>query len=251
MVLVSDGVGYFEDLLDSGDIQTLEIPINLQEDWTFSIAPDTIDLTDYSGNTYQLGFVGIKPKEKIMVGNLNPNCPSSIAMSRNGACQITLKNIGNVVMKGNFTISLDGPQLITKFIFPSNHTEIELNDSTFLFNFPINGLSSFDSLTANFTLFPQAPPGSKIHIIYAYVDDSGYKIDGNFEITIVAPHDPNYIAVDHEKIYKQFISDQKQLSYTVHFQNLGNAPAENVVIKQVVPQELKNDHIYILGASFI
>jgi len=246
---ITNQFGSFSQLLDSGTIQTLTIPIDNQDDFSFSIAQNPIDLNNYTEDTLNLGLIGLKPIEKIYLASFNTSFPATIAHSRNAECNVVLNNDGNVIMNGNLNVTISGQQLFTKFVFPANHSEVTINDSTTKYIYTVNNLIPLDSLITGFTIFSQAPVNSKINISYEYVDVSGYTISGSYVVTVVAPHDPNYIAVDHEKIYKQFITDFNQLAYTVHFQNMGNAPAENVVIRQIVPKELKSDYIYVIGAS--
>lgn len=90
-ILTSNSAGYFEQSLDSGAVQTLNVPISEQLYWEFSVTPEVIDLINYSGDTLDLGLIGIKPKEKIMVANFNTSFPATIAHSRNGECSVILK----------------------------------------------------------------------------------------------------------------------------------------------------------------
>ena len=46
--------------------------------------------------------------------------------------------------------------------------------------------------------------------------------------TVVAPYDPNYKSVNIDNLYP--ITGPSYLEYEIHFQNLGNAPAQNVVL---------------------
>ena len=241
-------MGIISQRLDSGTVQTLTIPISMQDEWVFSAVQNPLNLIGYLPDNYELGYIGIHKKE-YPLSSFITTFPNTLAHSRNGEISIKLINQGNISLNGSLILDISGTQLIRKFVFPTNYTELMLNDSTIRYNFPISGLNPLEDITSGLTVFSQAAPGSRVLINYTYTDISGFTLAGSGFITIVAPHDPNYIAVDHEKIYKQFISDQNQLSYTVHFQNLGTAPAENVVIRQILPQGLKSDNINIISSS--
>lgn len=241
-------LGVFSQMLDSGTVQTLTIPIAMQNDWSFSVPQTPINLIYFNQDTFELGVIGIKPTDKTLA-SFTATFPSTLARSRNAECKIQLNNEGNTDLNGTLQVDISGQQLFRKFIYPANHTETELNDSTVRYTFDVTDLAPLQNLLTGYTLFSQAPTGSRIRINYNYTDDSGYTISGSSEIQIVAPLDPNYIAVDHTRITPQFVTEQNRLNYTVHFQNLGSSPAENVIITQNLPGTLRSNSIQITSAS--
>jgi hypothetical protein len=52
---------------------------------------------------------------------------------------------------------------------------------------------------------------------------------------VVGPYDPNYKAVNEDTLYD--ITGASYLEYEIHFQNLGNAPAQNVLIVDTLPSQ--------------
>lgn len=45
---------------------------------------------------------------------------------------------------------------------------------------------------------------------------------------------PNFIAVDHSSLTPTQVLNQQPLSYTIHFQNTGSAPAQQVVVRDLI-----------------
>src|SRR5690606_23361604 len=64
------------------------------------------------------------------------------------------------------------------------------------------------------------------------------------------PFDPNYISVDHKRVANKFFEESSKLTYDIHFQNLGDIHARDVIIRQVLPEELDPKTINIEQSSF-
>ena len=65
---------------------------------------------------------------------------------------------------------------------------------------------------------------------------------------VVGPYDPNYKAVDEDTLVD--ITGESYLEYEIHFQNLGNAPAQDVLIIDTLPSNyLKMATMEIITSS--
>ena len=109
--------------------------------------------------------------------------------------------------------------------------------------------SSINGQVLTWVLPPLAPQADGFVKVYFQVDQSaivGSSLTSTAEITpvsgdaapndntstagnyVVAPYDPNYKSVNIANLYP--ITGPSYLEYEIHFQNLGNAPAQNVVL---------------------
>ncbi|MFT3795664.1 T9SS type A sorting domain-containing protein [Flavobacterium sp.] len=150
---------------------------------------------------------------------------------------IVYTNNGNQIVDGTITLTFDDAR--TDFIssFPAA-TQI---GNTLVFNF--SDLIPFESRHIQFKLNlngPMETPPLNNGDILDFTANMDYEIEGSaynssFELhqTIVNSFDPNdKTCLEGENISPQMIGDY--VHYNINFENIGTAPAENVVVKDVI-----------------
>ena len=141
---------------------------------------------------------------------------------------LTYKNVGTTVQTGNVSITADAN---LSFVMASP-TVGSQNGQTATWN--VGTLNPGD--VGNIFIYYNIPAGMQIGdpltstcIIDPTTGDEtpGDNADNTTSL-VTGPYDPNYKSVDQEVLYD--ISGSSYLEYEIHFQNLGNAPAQDVLI---------------------
>lgn len=96
---------------------------------------------------------------------------------------------------------------------------------------------------------PNAPVGNSVQLTIAETDVNP---DDNFDHLAgicTTSFDPNEKLVSTETISMEDVADQKRLEYTVHFQNEGNAPAVNIVVKDSLDADWDLSTFEMIGTT--
>lgn len=93
--------------------------------------------------------------------------------------------------------------------------------------------------------------GTEISETVSFQANPTIDIQDAIAYTIGAPHDPNFIEVDKDRISKRFIQSVDKLNYTIHFQNIGTAPAKDVTVYNYISSQVDPDQFKITGISDI
>lgn len=72
---------------------------------------------------------------------------------------------------------------------------------------------------------------------------------GGYAAGVICSYDPNDKGVDKGCGADGFVNQEETLTYTVHFQNLGNAPATDVVIRDVLDQNLDETTLEVIDTG--
>ncbi|MCI1188340.1 T9SS type A sorting domain-containing protein [Hymenobacter sp. DH14] len=67
--------------------------------------------------------------------------------------------------------------------------------------------------------------------------------------TVVGPYDPNSIEVNYQRLTPAQVAAKQPLDYTIHFQNLGSAPAQNVILSDTLDFRKLNPTTLMLVAQ--
>ena len=102
----------------------------------------------------------------------------------------------------------------------------------------------FVSLQATETMVKDTQAIISISALYLS-DDQRIVEQYDLELEIVSSHDPNYMAVSRRRMGFRRVRS-KDLTYKVHFQNVGQGPASRVQITCTVPQSLSTEKLRIL-----
>ncbi len=80
-------------------------------------------------------------------------------------------------------------------------------------------------------------------------DVNGIDNIDELKLPTVASWDPNDKQVDLVNLLPEEVAEQKFLEYTIRFQNTGDAPAVNVVVRDTLPEELDITSFQMVGAT--
>lgn len=67
--------------------------------------------------------------------------------------------------------------------------------------------------------------------------------------TVIGPYDPNSIEVNYSRLTPTQVAARQPLDYTIHFQNLGTAPAQNVILSDTLDFQKLNPATLLLVAQ--
>ena len=161
---------------------------------------------------------------------------------------LTYKNVGTTVQTATVEIEAD-PNLSYLMATPTPDSQSgqtstwnigSLNPGNVgnvfvYYNIP-SGMQIGDPLTSTATIDPTTG------------DETPTDNADNTTSLVVGPYDPNYKAVDEDTLVD--ITGESYLEYEIHFQNLGNAPAQDVLIIDTLPSNyLKMATMEIITSS--
>lgn len=163
------------------------------------------------------------------------------------AYMITCQNVGTTSQNASLTFQFD-PQLafLTSAPAPSGS-----NGNHFSWNLgTLNPLASVQVII-QFQVPVSAPLGSPLQAVAHLYPQAGDNNPSNNEasvgLVVVGPYDPNYKEVDMDTLWS--VDPASFLTYTIHFQNVGNAPAHTVVLRDTLSAHLLAETIEIVAAS--
>ena len=206
--------------------------------FNFSPITATIPFANNNNNLATQDFCitanGIHNDLEIVVSPYTPARPGFDAV-----CTIVYKNKGNQTLSGNFNFTFNDAVLdyVTSTVAPNSQTTGNLN-----WNY--TNLLPFESRSFNVTLNVNAPNetpavniGDVLNFNVSISPSVGDEIPSDNSFTynqiVVGPFDPNDITcLEGESVSPSTIGEY--LHYAINFENTGNYPAENVVVKTTI-----------------
>ncbi len=220
-------------------IGNFEVTPDLENSTIFNVSPAVASvsfpnlLNNFSIHNFCITPNGANPDVEAIIAPLGVARPGF-----DSYYQIVVRNKGNQIVSGNLAFNYD--DALTDFVAS---TPGPSNTSTGQLNFFFNNLSPFDIAVINVTLNVNAPtevPPVNIGTILnfsvaATIGPDILPLDNtmDFNQTVVGAYDPN----DKQCVEGNVVSPSeigKYLHYVINFENTGNFPAENVVIRDVI-----------------
>ena len=206
--------------------------------FTFSPATATIPFADNNSNVvtqdYCISPNGIHNDLEVVIAPITPARPGFDA-----TYQIVYKNKGNQTLSGNVNLTFDDNKTDFVSAIP-NPDNLAVNALSWNYT----NLLPFESRTINVTLNVNAPTDTPpvniddqldfLVAINPIVNDE-IPLDNNFNYNqiVVGSFDPNNIeCLEGEVVAPSYIG--QYLHYAVNFENTGNFPAENIVVKIII-----------------
>ncbi|WP_130734264.1 T9SS type A sorting domain-containing protein [Flavobacterium sp. J27] len=193
---------------------------------------------------------GVFPDVEVVIAPIVPARPGFDA-----TYQIVYKNKGNQTVSGDVTFTYDDSvlDLINTSVLPDvatigqltfNYTNLQpFENKSIYVTFNVNGPTESPAVNIGDNLYFTA-------VINPVVGD-GIVADNSFDFnqTVVGSYDPNDITcIEGDVVSPSAIGDY--LHYVINFENTGNAPAENIVVKTVInPSDYDIRTIQLLNAS--
>lgn len=220
----------------------------------FTISPtsQTINFTNL-GNTTTANFcleaIGVRPDAMVTIYPIAPARPGFNAMYK-----VIYRNKGNQTLSGNVNVTFEDN--LSDYVTATPATNSQ-STNTLTWNF--TDLLPFERREILFTLHINAPTdtpsvnnGDILHYTAALTtsmtDETPNDNQMNFNQTVVGSFDPNDKAVV-EGSDISIANVGNYLHYIVRFQNTGTYPAENVVIKDLLSNNLDWSTIEMVSSS--
>jgi len=232
-----------------------ELSIEISHPWTNS-TPTLVPFT--AGQTDTISF-GIYPTENI--SELIPSIYiSNSRCNREGTLEVNLNNFGTTIAEGSVYVKMDSLINSPEFIdFP----DINLSDFFIGWNFEDFVPGEVLTKKIKFTMPgpPEISPGEILELstlsIYNDVLGEHRTPDFEFDREIACAYDPNDKLVSPNRAIQVFEPPRElnltlfdeALTYTVRFQNTGNAPAYDVVIRDTLDENLDIETFRFLNSS--
>jgi uncharacterized repeat protein (TIGR01451 family) len=165
---------------------------------------------------------------------------------------VICQNVGTTTVNGYVELNFD-----TNYTFLSaNSTPDSVNTGTSylgwnLINIPSGGQKIFSCLMSLPANIPLGTPLSSSAVIYPVVGDT-VPVDNYYTLnqTVVNGYDPNDLLVNPEgDVFPSFVNNGNYLTYTIRFQNVGNASAINIRIENQLESDFYISSFEVLGAS--
>jgi len=167
---------------------------------------------------------------------------------------ITFRNLSNTeIPSGLITYTFDDN---TTFVSSTDPNTTQNNNTLTI---PFTNLSPFESRQVTITLNTNPPPAVNIDDVLSFsaeltisglddidLDNNSFTLDA----IVIGSYDPNDKLESHggSIVFEDFSTDD-YLTYTIRFQNTGTAPAQNVVIKDFLTDELDGTTLQMISAS--
>ncbi|HET6243734.1 MAG: T9SS type A sorting domain-containing protein [Bacteroidetes bacterium] len=162
---------------------------------------------------------------------------------------VTYENTGTTTLNGNIDFTF--PSLLSYIgASPPQTSQVGQTLSWNIGSIPPQTIGTINVLFNIPTSVTIGTPVNSIATITPVVGDmvSGDNTDQSL-LVVVGPYDPNYKEVDPLEMTPTAVSEGTWLNYTVHFQNVGNAPAHTVILKDSLSQNLLRSSLQILAYS--
>lgn len=159
---------------------------------------------------------------------------------------VLLRNIGTNAATGNLNANLSNNLSISN----AGTGTVNGNQITWNYNLASGAHQSFNfqSLVSQ-----SAQIGDTVHFDFeAILNGTDYDTTNNFysiAMPVVSSYDPNDIAVDKSIVGSQQVQQGVDLTYTIRFQNTGNAPAINIYLTDSLSANLDPAYLEVLLSS--
>ena len=230
------------------------INITLQGYTGATINPGSITVAaTTSGGTYSNNDFAVYTQPGICDLNISITPNTTITPGYPAWYEVQVCNVGSNTTSGTVNLFYD-PSLKFNYASPVPTSQ---NSSTFTVSWALNNLlpGNCQYYYVSLTTDSNVVPGQFIFTL-ANVTTNGCN-DANLNNNVDTLHqnaqaswDPNNKLVYPTGVGPQgFISDNQELLYTVNFQNVGNAPAVNIVIHDSISDNLDIETFHVVGAS--
>ena len=129
----------------------------------------------------------------------------------------------------------------------------QVDGSSIRFELGALPLLASGTIAVDFTLDPLTPLGSQASsTLTAMLPDGDVDLANNeavLEDIVVGSYDPNDIQVSHKVLSPAEVMNEQVLRYRIRFQNTGTYPAERVVVRNALPEELNLSSIARIASS--
>jgi len=235
---------------------SFDITPNIENPTFFNFLPATatIPFADNNNNTSIQDFCitpnGIHPDLEIVIAPINPARPGFEAVYK-----IVYRNIGNQTLSGNIIYTFNDAILdyVTASIAPTtiSYSEITWNYTDLI---PFESRNIVVRLNVNSPIeTPAVNIGDVLinNVLINPVNNDENVSDNAFTLnqTVVGSYDPNDIScLQGDVVSPSEIGNY--LHYLIRFENTGNAPAENVVVKvEIDPTQFDSNSLQMLSTS--
>jgi hypothetical protein len=249
--ITTTGSGQF---IFKGDTSTaISMDLALPSSITYRLAQGAIHATTPATflTTDTLGDIPIWDKLKDYDATIAIIDIGSSAKNSNKRHQTTISNTGLNDLTGTVTWTLKNWEYTNFYDFSIAPDEVLKSgkDITLLFN--NFSISSGQSRTIVFYGSIIQETGTEITENVRFEAQSSIDITDKITYIVGAPHDPNFIEVDMNRISQKFINQDGKLNYSIHFQNIGTASAKKVTIYNYASSLVDLEQLKITGLSDI
>lgn len=235
---------------DSAEVVNIDLSLPSSDMYLLPTGPIIATLPSQRGDTTDLGNIPLWDKKAVYDAEINLMNVGGTARNTNKIHQLKLVNTGRTDLKGTLTWTLKNWKFNNFYAFNVTPDEIIHIGDDFTLIYRNLELKENETITLFFTASLVQERGVLIEETAHFQTDTGIDIKDKISYEIAAPFDPNYIEVNHERISGNFINTGERLKYTLHFQNMGSAPAKNVVIFNYITSLVDLDNFKIIGVSF-
>lgn len=170
-------------------------------------------------------------------------------IGNNTVLHVSYANIGTETVDATVSLTLDP---LLSFV---EATVAETSVSGQVVTWDLGPLAPGTNGTITVTIFtsieadPNAPVSNSVAITTTQVDINAANDSDVLNGIATTAYDPNDKRVDFETITPDDVAEQKPLEYIIRFQNTGNAPAVNVVIKDSLDADWDLSTFEMIGAT--
>ncbi|MBL0127025.1 MAG: T9SS type A sorting domain-containing protein [Flavobacteriales bacterium] len=170
-------------------------------------------------------------------------------IGNNTTLHIGYSNIGTEDITPTIALTLDP---VLSYVSATT-TATSVNGQTIIWALPVMSPGTSGSITVTVYTDPATTPNQSVldYVVLTTAETDINMVNNTDDVHGHAStsFDPNDKAVSEEFITPQDVVDQKQLEYTVRFQNTGNAPAVNIVIKDSLDADWDLSTFEMVGAT--
>jgi len=248
----TDSMGYYSVMVPTANTYTLSIPA-----------------IGYFGYTYACGGAGLSGITIPGTANIGLVCPAGFDLTGNlWGSGFVPGQIGYVIgwpynltclpQSGTVTLILD-PN--TTFLAEANGLPVTVSGNQVDWSFSNMSIlnnwgwyNGWENRTINVNCSPNLQIGDSVCYTMSVTPVSGDANPANNSITkcfeVRSSYDPNFKEVYPRGVGTQgYVAQNTEFTYTIHFQNTGNAPAYNIAILDTIDTDLDLSTFQILAAS--
>jgi hypothetical protein len=242
---VSGGGGHYQLAVGTGN-HNVTIP-NLPLYYT-QTTPAVLNASFSGMGSYAAGFnFGLAPAGSINDLRIDV---TPVTLAKPGFVYVVMITCRNV---GTTTLNAQASLQIPAYVNFLNAAPVPSSYSGQTLSWSLGAMAPMDlvSLFVHFQVPPSAPIGMPVTLTATIQPQAGDQTpsDNTFTLqnTVVGPYDPNYKTVDIDTLWS--VDPVRDLTYTIHFQNVGNAPAHTVLLRDTLSAYLDPSSIEIISSS--
>lgn len=163
------------------------------------------------------------------------------------AVMITCRNVGTTTLNAQAQLQFP-PSLNFLNAAPAPSGS---SGQTLSWNLGTLGPMDLVTLFVHYQVPSSAPIGMPVALTAQIQPQAGDQTpaDNTFTLqnTVAGPYDPNYKTVDVDTLWT--VDPVRDLTYTIHFQNVGNAPAHTVILRDTLSSYLEPSTLEVIASS--